>query len=62
MKFAEAKVLDLSDMIGGTSTLMLERFNGERLSALLTVEQVIYLRARLEAICDKLEAREEPMS
>jgi hypothetical protein len=56
------KVLDISDPISGIARMSLEKSDGERITAALSLDQVIYFRARLEAICAKLKANEEPMS
>jgi hypothetical protein len=57
---AKVKILDISDVIGGVVAVQMERVDGERIASLLTPEQVIYFRARLEAVCDKLDPIEQP--
>ena len=59
---AYVKILDVGDIIGGVAPVQMERADGVRFASLLTPEQVIYLRARLEAICDKLPGAERPFS
>lgn len=52
------KVLDVSDLIEGIARVSLEKSDGERLSAVLSTDQVVYFHARLTAICEKLKAKE----
>jgi hypothetical protein len=54
------KVLDISDPISGIARMSLEKSDGERITAALSLDQVIYFHARLTAIRDKLSASEKP--
>jgi hypothetical protein len=56
---APVKILDVSDLHGGVAAVHMERTDGMRLASLLTPDQLIYLKARLDAICAKLPASEK---
>jgi hypothetical protein len=53
------KVLDISDPISGIARMSLEKSDGERITAALSLDQLMYFRARIEAICAKLDASEK---
>lgn len=57
----DAKLVDASDIIAGTSVLTVERQDGTRILALLTSDQVVYLAARFAALADKL-IQERPIA
>jgi hypothetical protein len=56
------KVLDVSDLIEGIARVSLEKSDGERLSAVLSEAQIVYLHSRLSSIVLKIKAKEEPVS
>lgn len=54
------KIIDLADFCGETAPLFFQNMGGEQFCASLTAAELVYLHARLRAICDKLPPLEQP--